>query len=56
MNETKKESIKNTAYEIMRYVDKKYAIDIDPFAIVEIINYEMGFLHDALEETLKKYE
>jgi hypothetical protein len=51
MSVLKRELIKDTTYDIVQYIDEQYAIDIDEFAIMEIINNNLGFLFDVIEES-----
>jgi hypothetical protein len=50
MSVLKTELIKDTTYDIVEYIDQQHAIDVDEFAIMEIINSNLGFLFDVIEE------
>ena len=51
MSALKTALIKGTTCDIVEYIDEQYAIDIDEFAIMEIINNNLGFLFDVIEES-----
>lgn len=50
MSVLKNELIKNTTYDIVRYIDEQHVIDVNEFAIMEIINNNLGFLFEIIED------
>lgn len=56
MSELKKELIKNAAIDIVKYVDDQRAVDIDIYAICELININLGFIFDVVDEMAQKNE
>jgi hypothetical protein len=54
MNEMKKEMIKNAGIDIVEYLDEKYAIDVDLYDIIGLININLGFIFDVIEDLKKE--
>lgn len=50
----KKEMIKNAGIDIVEYLDEKYAIDVDLYDIIGLININLGFIFDVIEDLKKE--
>jgi hypothetical protein len=48
--------VKATAYNLKEYLDSKYCIEADISDLCEIINLDIGFVVDALEEQSEYYD
>jgi hypothetical protein len=54
-SELKKELIMNAAQDIVKYIDDNCAVDVDIYAIAELININLGFIFMVVQE-LSKYD
>jgi len=50
MSELKKELILNASKDIVQYMDDKFAVDVDMYNIAELININLGFIFEVIEE------
>lgn len=54
MSNLKEELILNASLDITRFLDEKYAVEVDIYDIAELININIGFAIDAADKFLEK--
>jgi hypothetical protein len=56
MSVIRRSLVRATAYNLKEYLDKKFCIDADLLDLCNIINEDIGFVVDALEEQSSWYD